>query len=302
MMNTPITGRIYHVVDKTTGEVVKVGSTITSLVRRFRSGGYEKYTNHFLCEAKSISSSEADWYEPKNPFCPFLWHLAASEHLEILKMGTFRKNSLSNKQSPLDQKYFGFDSRDERSSLGGLTQGKRNVESGHLAEIRSRRTKEEMIATGKRLGRWSVDSGHIHAIKTPESLSKGGKIGGVISGRMNAENGHLDRIGKLPQSRLARFKNGKRLGRQNVESGFIKSLSALSAEWTKNNPQEAKKNASMGGSKCRDLKIGVHKLSDDECINNGRKGGMVAVASGQIQELGRKNAESGRLKECSHIR
>jgi hypothetical protein len=35
-MNTPIVGRIYHVVDKTTQEVVKVGSTIRTLEKRFK--------------------------------------------------------------------------------------------------------------------------------------------------------------------------------------------------------------------------------------------------------------------------
>jgi hypothetical protein len=41
-------GRIYHVVDKTTGQVVKVGSTILTLDRRFNSVYRKKYNNHFF--------------------------------------------------------------------------------------------------------------------------------------------------------------------------------------------------------------------------------------------------------------
>jgi hypothetical protein len=120
-MNTPIVGRIYDIVDKTTGEIVKVGSTIRSLKKRFSYPDYRtKYVNHFIREFKTIQSSDADWYEQGNPFCPFLWHLVASEHIRMLEAGTYRKDRFSNKWSPLNQKYHGFDgttrtfSEDER--------------------------------------------------------------------------------------------------------------------------------------------------------------------------------------------
>jgi hypothetical protein len=129
-----------------------------------------------------------------------------------------------------------------------------------------------------------------------------GRAGGPVSGRMNVESGHMGKLGSLPQSRAARIKNGLLLGSRAVNSGHIKILPALSAEWTKNNPEEARRNASVGGTICRDLKVGVHALSSEERINNGKKAGAIALASGQIQELARRNVESGRLMECLHIR
>jgi hypothetical protein len=48
------------------------------------------------------------------------------------------------------------------SHLGGITQGKRNRESGWIQTI------------GRRQGRKNAKSGHIHKIRTPESTRKGG--------------------------------------------------------------------------------------------------------------------------------
>lgn len=66
---------------------------------------------------------------------------------------------------------------------GGKTQGRKNVESGHLANIRSK--------AGKMGGRTNAQSGHM------ERLGKsgvGGRLGGKIGGRKNAESGLLTRI------------------------------------------------------------------------------------------------------------
>jgi hypothetical protein len=129
-----------------------------------------------------------------------------------------------------------------------------------------------------------------------------GKVGGRVSGRQNVENGHLDKIRTLPQTKAAHARNAALLGRRAVESGLIKRLPALSAEWSKNNPVEHKKISSLGGSKSRDLKSGVHSFSSEQHVNNGKKAGAIALVTGQIQELARKNVESGRLLECLHIR
>lgn len=119
-------GYIYHVVNKTTNEIVKVGSTIRSLRVRWSEYDKQKYSNHVLKLAKIIDDSSDD----------FLWHLVAAEHMEILKVGTFRKGPLSNQFSPLDQKYFGLDQ--QFASAGGLITGLKNVESGHLKAVSSR--------------------------------------------------------------------------------------------------------------------------------------------------------------------
>jgi hypothetical protein len=208
MINTPITGHIYHVIDKKTNRVVKVGSTIASLDRRFNSKYKRKYADHFLKEAYHIESSESDWYEKGNPFCPFLWHLVASEHLEIVRQNTFDVDSFSNKVSPLTQKYSGFDGSiwgKIGGKIGGKISGKERVESGVLARCR---TPEHQAQAGKISGLLSVknktgihspdfdrvsasrkgglknvESGHLKSIS-----SAGGKVSGLTQGRKNAEN------------------------------------------------------------------------------------------------------------------
>jgi len=208
-MNTPIIGRIYHVIDKTTGEVVKVGSTIRTLEMRFKQSDYKnKYTNHFLRVIRTIQSSELDWYESKNALCPFLWHLVAAENLEIARMDTFQKTSFSNQVSPLAQKLWGLDgviggsiggkiggkrtielygnpSTPEGCRKGGHLQGQAAVESGQLAEARSIRTPEEHREFSRRGGLANVESGHIAAV---------GRAHGKIQGRKNVESGLLEKI------------------------------------------------------------------------------------------------------------
>jgi len=203
-------GLIYHVVDKTTNEVVKVGSTIQTLKRRWVDYDKNKFNNHFLREIKRLESNELDWYEKGNPHCPFLWHLIASEHLEILKQSTWRKGKLSNQVSPIDQKYFGFlDAHLETAKLGGLNQSKedkarggykqgpiqgpQNVKSGLWAKVISlggiasgkSKSKAKQAANeknGKRFGKWSVESGHLASLRTPEHQSKAGREGGKKGG------------------------------------------------------------------------------------------------------------------------
>lgn len=200
IQNTPIIGRIYHVVDKTTGEVVKVGSTIQGLRKRFGDRDYKKkYVNHFLREAKTILSTELDWYEKGNAYCPFLWHLVAAEHLEMLHMNTYRKGRFSNQLSPLDQKFFGFDGVEygrignlllprEARVRGGQTRGKQNVDSGWMSELgksmpHDRRIKNSSVGGKKRAESFSS-----------EYQSKAGRISGLVAGRKLAESGHFIKI------------------------------------------------------------------------------------------------------------
>ena len=183
-------GRIYHVVDKTTGDVVKVGSTTRRLDQRFNQPDYKKkYTNHFIREVKTIESSEFDWYDPKDSYCPFLWHLVASEHLEILKQGTFRKSSLSNRFSPLDQKYFHRFGVSYLSAEGGRIGGAGHVKSGHLRSISSKGGKSSGPSNGRKNGlKLAVEK---RGVCAPGMGNKGGRIGGPISGRMAVESGQL---------------------------------------------------------------------------------------------------------------
>lgn len=231
-MNVPIVGRIYHVVNKTTGEVIKVGSTIHTISKRQSNHDYRKnYKDCILIEAYAIQSSELDWYEPKNPYCPFVWHLFASEHMEILRCNTFRKGKGSNQQSPLDQKFFGLDGyvcglagglnqkKEDKARGGhtqGLIQGKKNVESGLWARVvslggqasgRSKSPAKQAAnaKNGERFGNWSIESGHLASLRTPEHQSKAGRAGGKKGGpAANHLRWHLNRGIVNPQCALCR--------------------------------------------------------------------------------------------------
>jgi hypothetical protein len=221
-MNVPRIGIIYHVVDRSNNKIVKVGSTITSLKTRWKSYNQKKFSNHFLKEIRRIESSEFDWFEPKNPRCPFLWHLVAAEHLEILKQGTFKKGKFSNQMSSLDQKYFGFDGHSLAAAIGaqnqkredkargghtqGPIQGKRNLESGlwklvvSLGGKASGKSKSESkqkanAKNGERFGRWSVDSGHLAKQRTPEHQKKASEAGVHV-------RCHVNRNIKNPECKL----------------------------------------------------------------------------------------------------
>jgi hypothetical protein len=247
-MNTLIIGRIYHVVDKTTGEVVKVGSTTASLIRRFSGSDYQKkYTNHFLHEAKSIQSSEDDWYEKGNPYCPFLWHLVASEHMEIVKQNTFDKGPLSNKLSPLEQKYSGFDGSFWGSVGNLLLPREARIRGGHSAATKMRAegkgifglSTEQRSKNGRKFGciggNKNVLSGHLQSIS-----SAGGKISGAIQGRKLADNGHCARIAHL---------GGLAGGR---------------------------KGGAIAGRKTAELSIGVHGLTKEQRISIGKKSAIIS--------------------------
>jgi hypothetical protein len=157
-----------------------------------------KYKNHFLKEVHVIHSSEFDWFEKGNPDSPFLWHLIAAEHMEMLRAGTFRRGPFSNQQSPLDQKFCGFDGV-EFSILGGFVQGKKNVQSGHWATLQ---TREHKVMAAKVAGAKARDTGQINSIKTYASSALGAKNqkiedkarGGSTQGNRNVKNGHLERI------------------------------------------------------------------------------------------------------------
>jgi len=183
MTSIPIIGRIYHVVNKVTGVVVKVGSTIRSLEKRWEF--YSKnFSNHFLLLVKEIESSEEDWYDSDNSDCPFLWHLAAAEHLEICRMRTINSGPLSNKISPLVQKHSGFDAN-EASKAGGLIGGAitRDKKLGIHNPNFDRR------AASRKGGLRNVESGHLKSIS-----SKGGKVAGSLVGTRNRESGWMKKV------------------------------------------------------------------------------------------------------------
>jgi hypothetical protein len=86
---------------------------------------------------------------------------------------------------------------EERASLGGTVQGKRNAESGHIQRIQKM---SDPVAAGKKGGAATIASGKGsfgNPIERLKSASKGGKT----QGKRNAESGHLKRIAQLPNNR-----------------------------------------------------------------------------------------------------
>lgn len=188
-MNIPKIGIVYHVVDKNTSKVIKVGSTAKSIKIRFRHPDYKrKYKHHFLKSIRVIKSSESDWYEPNNPLCPFLWHLVAIEHIEMIKAGTYRKGPLSNQVSPLTQKASGLD-----GVIGGQIGGK----IGGKTTARKYFTREHQSEAGKARGRsWKK-------YFTQEHQSRVGRLGGTVA----RDSGQLASVCSL---------GGKAIGAKNM--------------------------------------------------------------------------------------
>lgn len=73
---------------------------------------------------------------------------------------------------------------------GGKTQGRRNVETGHMLRMATPGSRSK---GGKIGGKKAVESGQLASICTPEHQSKGGKI----QGKRNAESGQLARAGHI---------------------------------------------------------------------------------------------------------
>jgi hypothetical protein len=192
-MNTPITGRIYHIVDKLTGRAIKVGSTTRRIEQRFGQSDYrKKYTHHKIVEVKQIQSTDLDWYDPKDAYCPFLWHLVASEHIEMLRVGSYRSTPLSNMISPLLQKYRSKFGLSEFSSQGGRKGGRSNVVSGHLRSISSKGGKSGDGVAKRRNGLDLLKQKR--GVFAPGIASLGGLIGGPKAGRIAVESGQLARL------------------------------------------------------------------------------------------------------------
>jgi hypothetical protein len=88
-------------------------------------------------------------------------------------------------------------------SDGGRIQGQRNVESGHLEAMRASVSLESRRAWGLKTA--SIP-GHMREMNHKQSIKSKSK-GGKITGRKNAESGHLTRISNLPQTKIAQSKN-----------------------------------------------------------------------------------------------
>lgn len=80
-------------------------------------------------------------------------------------------------------------------SLGGKVQGKINAENGHMVKIQKL---SDCSAAGKKgaLSNKILNKGSFY---NKEEHRKAASKGGKVQGKVNAENGHLQRISKLPR-------------------------------------------------------------------------------------------------------
>jgi hypothetical protein len=161
-------GIIYHVIDKTTDKVIRVGSTIRSLKIRWSMYDKKKFSNHFLREAKRIESNLLNEYDKENPRCPFLWHLVAAEHVEMIRMNTYRTSPLANQLSPLQQKYIGFDAW-ENAKIGASIGGKASFEQKRGIH----NPKFDKTGASRKGGIANVESGHLQFISSKGGLACG---------------------------------------------------------------------------------------------------------------------------------
>jgi len=155
---------------------------------RFRQPDYrDRYKNYFIKEVKRIESSDLDLYDSQDSFCPFLWHLAAAEHMEMIRMGTYRIGALSNQFSPLWQKYVGFDAVEASKAAGSLG-AKTTVEKKlgiHSPDF-------DRVSASRKGGLTNVETGHLKRIS-----SAGGKACGPIVGKRNAESGWMKKVQQM---------------------------------------------------------------------------------------------------------
>ena len=173
-------GIVYHVIDKSTNECVRVGSTIQGLKTRWCKYDKKKFSNHKLVEYRRIESSIEDMFVKGDPLCSFVWHLIAAEHLEMLRMGTFQTGPLSNHQSPLDQKLFGFD-----PAVAGKVGGAVTLSRGGAKYLEKSRTKEHQTRAGK-LGCLASKKKQV-GIFAPGFAKKNGHLYGPAGGRRTYE-------------------------------------------------------------------------------------------------------------------
>jgi len=121
--------------------------------------------------------------------------------------------------------------------LAGQIQGRKNVESGHLARVapmggriagpkvaKTNTASGQIQSLGRIQGRKNVESGQLARICS---------AGGRIAGRKAVESGHLVRLQELPQTKTAQRNNGRLQGRKNVESGHLARVRMMQANPSK---------------------------------------------------------------------
>jgi hypothetical protein len=79
------------------------------------------------------------------------------------------------------------------SVLGGLVQGKRNADSGHIQKIQKL---ADTVAAGKKGGAATIASGK-GAFGDPLQRLESCRKGGAVQGKINSQSGHLKKIAQM---------------------------------------------------------------------------------------------------------
>lgn len=85
----------------------------------------------------------------------------------------------------------------ERSRIGGQTQGNRNADSGHIQQIQKL---SDPVAAGKKGGAATIANGK-GSFGDPIERLKSASKGGLTQGNRNAASGHLKRIAQIPSKK-----------------------------------------------------------------------------------------------------
>jgi hypothetical protein len=207
-----------------------VGSTTHTLTER-RRGGYVKRFGPSV-ELRLIREvPRPEGYSDLD----YNFRLKAAEAMDIVRKKTYIENGGLNKVSPLLQAFGHPMLEAEIGKIGGRVQGRRNVESGHLASI----TTLENSAKGGRIG------GPISIRNQPREVKvrNGRKVGlayGSINGPIN--------IRKVPQE--VKVLNGLKQGAKNVENGHWDRIRVLGTKFTEASGHTA-------GLRVKELGIGI---------------------------------------------
>ena len=87
--------------------------------------------------------------------------------------------------------------------VGGKTQGRINVESGHMKWIQQFKDPEQVKELGRTQGLKNVLSGHLESLRTPEHQRLAGRAGGKAA----VESGQLDSI-RTPEHQVEAGRKG----------------------------------------------------------------------------------------------
>ena len=154
---------------------------------------------------------------------------------------------------------------------------------------------------------WFKDGGYNLCMPGSSDYKNMGEIGGPIGGRTNTESGHIQTLGhkqgqanvrsghlvrilRLPQTKIAQRVNGLKIGNDYKKRGV--GVCGRTLEQLREQARKATATHKRNGTGLYNTKIK---------IMGGLAAGKLAVDTGRIQALGRKNSESGHLARISAL-